>query len=134
MLVVSEMGNMLAKNPFDNVTEQEIQDYKNIVERKQRGEPVDDLPDDSYFSKAKNPFDNVTEQEIQDYKNIVERKQRGEPVDDLPDDVRHLLIEPVSMNQTTQDITSPTSPTSPLSEDGMYAHSMCAIISGQSIR
>ncbi|CAG2176558.1 unnamed protein product [Oppiella nova] len=28
-----------AKNPFDNVTEQEIQDYKNIVERKQRGEP-----------------------------------------------------------------------------------------------
>ncbi|CAG2108612.1 unnamed protein product [Medioppia subpectinata] len=66
---------------------------------------------------AKNPFDNVTEQEIEDYKQIVERKQRGEPVDDVPDSVRHLLIEPVSLNQTTQDITSPTSPTSPLSDE-----------------
>lgn len=28
-----------AKNPFDNVTEQEIEDYKTYVERKQRGEP-----------------------------------------------------------------------------------------------
>ena len=28
-----------AKNPFDNVTEQEIEDYKQFIERKQRGEP-----------------------------------------------------------------------------------------------
>ncbi|XP_054167044.1 protein hu-li tai shao-like isoform X2 [Oppia nitens] len=65
---------------------------------------------------AKNPFDNITEQEIEDYKQTVEKKQRGE-LDDVPDNVRHLLIEPVSQNQTTQDITSPTSPTSPLSDD-----------------
>lgn len=28
-----------AKNPFDNVSEQEIEDYKQFIERKQRGEP-----------------------------------------------------------------------------------------------
>jgi len=28
-----------AKNPFDNVTDQEIDDYKQYVEKKQRGEP-----------------------------------------------------------------------------------------------
>jgi adducin len=34
-----------AKNPFDNVTDQEIDDYKQYIERKQRGEPVDEVPD-----------------------------------------------------------------------------------------
>ena len=28
-----------AKNPFDNVSEQELEEYKQYVERKQRGEP-----------------------------------------------------------------------------------------------
>lgn len=34
-----------AKNPFDNVTDQELEEYKQYVEKKQRGEPVDDVPD-----------------------------------------------------------------------------------------
>lgn len=34
-----------AKNPFDNVTDQEIDEYKQYIEKKQRGEPVDDVPD-----------------------------------------------------------------------------------------
>lgn len=28
-----------SKNPFDNVTDQELEDYKTYVEKKQRGEP-----------------------------------------------------------------------------------------------
>ncbi|KAG8189881.1 hypothetical protein JTE90_023383 [Oedothorax gibbosus] len=36
-----------SKNPFDNITEQELEEYKHIVERKQRGEPIEeDVPDD----------------------------------------------------------------------------------------
>lgn len=27
-----------SKNPFDNITEQDLEEYKKIVERKQRGE------------------------------------------------------------------------------------------------
>jgi len=34
-----------AKNPFDNVTDEELEEYRKIVERKQRGEPVDDIPE-----------------------------------------------------------------------------------------
>ncbi|XP_035218260.1 protein hu-li tai shao-like isoform X3 [Stegodyphus dumicola] len=35
-----------AKNPFDNISDQDLEEYKKIVERKQRGEPVeDDIPD-----------------------------------------------------------------------------------------
>ncbi|RWS30630.1 Protein hu-li tai shao-like protein [Leptotrombidium deliense] len=34
-----------ARNPFDNVTDQEIEDYKQYIEKKQRGEPVDDVPE-----------------------------------------------------------------------------------------
>lgn len=36
-----------SKNPFDNITDQELEEYKNIVERKQRGEIVEDeIPDE----------------------------------------------------------------------------------------
>lgn len=28
-----------AKNPFDNISDQELEEYRKIVERKQRGEP-----------------------------------------------------------------------------------------------
>ncbi|XP_053211392.1 protein hu-li tai shao-like isoform X5 [Panonychus citri] len=34
-----------AKNPFDNVSDQELEEYKKYIEKKQRGEPVDDIPD-----------------------------------------------------------------------------------------
>lgn len=34
-----------AKNPFDNISDQDLEEYKKIVEKKQRGEPVDDIPD-----------------------------------------------------------------------------------------
>ncbi|XP_015781808.1 protein hu-li tai shao isoform X3 [Tetranychus urticae] len=34
-----------AKNPFDNVSDQELDEYKKYIEKKQRGEPVDDVPD-----------------------------------------------------------------------------------------
>lgn len=35
-----------AKNPFDNVSDMDLEEYKKIVEKKQRGEPVDeDIPD-----------------------------------------------------------------------------------------
>ncbi|GIY15618.1 protein hu-li tai shao [Caerostris darwini] len=35
-----------AKNPFDNISDQDLEDYRKIVEKKQRGEPVeDDIPD-----------------------------------------------------------------------------------------
>ncbi|RWS11857.1 Protein hu-li tai shao-like protein [Dinothrombium tinctorium] len=31
-----------SKNPFDNVTDQELEEYKRLIEKKQRGEPVDE--------------------------------------------------------------------------------------------
>ncbi|XP_077501567.1 adducin 1-like protein hts isoform X3 [Amblyomma americanum] len=35
-----------SKNPFDNITDSELEDYKRLVERKQRGESIDDdVPD-----------------------------------------------------------------------------------------
>lgn len=35
-----------AKNPFDNISDQDLEEYRKIVERKQRGEPVEeDIPD-----------------------------------------------------------------------------------------
>ncbi|KAI1305926.1 Protein hu-li tai shao [Halotydeus destructor] len=34
-----------ARNPFDNVTDADLEDYKQYVEKKQRGEPVDDVPE-----------------------------------------------------------------------------------------
>ncbi|GFU60463.1 protein hu-li tai shao [Nephila pilipes] len=35
-----------AKNPFDGISDQDLEEYKKIVERKQRGEPVEDeIPD-----------------------------------------------------------------------------------------
>ncbi|XP_035217214.1 protein hu-li tai shao-like isoform X1 [Stegodyphus dumicola] len=36
-----------SKNPFDNITEEDLEEYKKIVERKQRGESIEeDVPDD----------------------------------------------------------------------------------------
>uniref|UniRef100_A0A1W7RAC3 Protein hu-li tai shao n=1 Tax=Hadrurus spadix TaxID=141984 RepID=A0A1W7RAC3_9SCOR len=36
-----------SKNPFDNISDQELEEYKKIVEKKQRGEPVEeDIPDE----------------------------------------------------------------------------------------
>ncbi|KAG0728377.1 Protein hu-li tai shao [Chionoecetes opilio] len=32
-----------AKNPFDAVTDQELEDYKDLVERKQRGDPIEEI-------------------------------------------------------------------------------------------
>lgn len=34
-----------SRNPFDNVTAEELDEYKRYVARKQAGEPVDDVPD-----------------------------------------------------------------------------------------
>ncbi|XP_015915897.1 protein hu-li tai shao isoform X3 [Parasteatoda tepidariorum] len=35
-----------AKNPFDNISDQDLEEYKKIVDKKMRGEPVeDDIPD-----------------------------------------------------------------------------------------
>jgi len=34
-----------SRNPFDNVTDAELDDYKQYVEKRQRGEPVDDVPE-----------------------------------------------------------------------------------------
>ena len=88
---------------------------------------------------AKNPFDNVTEEELAEYRRFVEAKARGEignakwsqsvsphllsllfctvNEDQIPENVKHLLAEPISLNQDSQDIASPTSPTSPLSDE-----------------
>ncbi|GFR00269.1 protein hu-li tai shao, partial [Trichonephila clavata] len=36
-----------SKNPFDNISEQELEEYKKLIERKQRGESIEeDVPDD----------------------------------------------------------------------------------------
>ncbi|KAK8754088.1 hypothetical protein OTU49_010367 [Cherax quadricarinatus] len=32
-----------AKNPFDAVTDQELEEYKELIERKQRGEPIEEI-------------------------------------------------------------------------------------------
>ncbi|KAI2803664.1 Class II Aldolase and Adducin N-terminal domain [Blomia tropicalis] len=73
---------------------------------------------------AKNPFDNVTEEDLKEYRSLIERKQRGEIVtdDQIPENVKHLLVEPISLNQDSHDIASPTSPTSPLSDEEAEAN------------
>ncbi|CAG0914649.1 unnamed protein product [Notodromas monacha] len=45
-----------AKNPFDQVTEQDLVEYREIVEKKQRGEPLDDTLDSMGMPEPGSPF------------------------------------------------------------------------------
>lgn len=81
-----------SKNPFDNVTAQELEEYKQYVLKKERGEP----------GKYK-------------MLNVPCPDTIRSLVDELPEHVRHLLLEPVSdQNRNPRQVTSPTNPKSPL--------------------
>lgn len=85
-----------SKNPFDNVTAQELEEYKQYVLKKERGEP------------GKH--------------STTTRVRAGGiillllllPVDELPEHVRHLLLEPVSGSDPSRNPRQVTSPKSPL--------------------
>lgn len=84
-----------SKNPFDNVTAQEIEEYKQYVLKKERGEPGKDSTIQCRGSGGLTFFLSF-------------------PVDELPEHVRHLLLEPVSGSDPSRNPRQVTSPKSPL--------------------
>ncbi|XP_022254584.1 protein hu-li tai shao-like isoform X4 [Limulus polyphemus] len=77
-----------AKNPFDNITDQELEEYRRIVEKKQRGEPVEEEVPEEIKHLLVEPI-------------AIPEQQQQQPVVTTPADSR----------------SPPHSPTSPVSED-----------------
>jgi hypothetical protein len=119
-----------SRNPFEGVTDKEIQDYKDYVAKKQRGEPGNESDCTSSTTKLHLLTHHLIHSSIRVlfflFSILVSCVSHS--VDELPEHMRHLILEPVR-DTRPQTISSPTggpkSPQSPTSdEEGEFSSAL----------